>query len=151
MHNFIEVNRSVHILNEPTMFLSNHSSSLSWLEESSTNLPMASDLFTQLHRGMNENQIRTCKRAHIILRVLYIVSACTVITAAILAILSGLGSLGNIFIIIYTMFLSCLLCCTEMGLPYLSRLSAVNFGFLYTLIGRIIFVCKYPTNSSIIV
>ncbi len=47
---------------------------------------------------------------------------------------------GLVFFAIYVFFFALLICCFELGLSFSARFIAVNFGFLYSISGRIIFL-----------
>jgi len=83
--------------------------------------------------------LRQMQRYHLALRLLYMGAAVFLSTAAALSI-ANQSDLGLIFFAFYVLFFSAILCCFEVALTMVSRMIAVNFGFLYTLTGRIVFV-----------
>jgi hypothetical protein len=87
---------------------------------------------------MTDQELKDVKKAHMILRVLYIAVAVCMSAAAFLA-LAG-ASFSSFFIAGYVFFFSALLCCFETGLGMIARGIAVNFGFMYSAFGRFVFV-----------
>jgi hypothetical protein len=108
---------------------------------------------------IDEATLAQMQKAHTAVRVLYI-TACVIMGAAAgLALTpasstanSGAASttlgantgtsnnIGSIFFAIYVLGFCFLMCCFEVGLNMFSTVLAVNFGFLYTLSGRLIFL-----------
>ena len=76
---------------------------------------------------------------HLVLRILYGLVATLMAIAAALS-LQNQTNIGKGFFAVYTMIFCLLICCFELGLSAIARTLAVNFGFLYTLHGRIIFI-----------
>lgn len=79
------------------------------------------------------------QRAHLVLRLLYI-SASTFI-----GVVAGLSMIGEthistLFFTVYILFFCLMICCFECAFSGAAHFIAVNFGFLYTMIGRLAFV-----------
>lgn len=83
--------------------------------------------------------LRDMKRWHLYLRLLYMLAACFLGLAGGL-ILAAAPSITQFFFCFYVMFFALILCCFEIGLDSVGRLIAVNFGFLYTIPGRLGFL-----------
>ena len=108
---------------------------------------------------IDEATLAQMRKAHTAVRVLYI-TACVIMGAAAgLALTpssstsnSGSASttlgantgtsnnIGSIFFAIYVLGFCLLMCCFEVGLNMFSTVLAINFGFLYTLSGRLVFL-----------
>lgn len=89
---------------------------------------------------MSEVEIKQCRMAYLIMRVMYIISATLTATAAILALVTvALTSPTIVFISFYIFVFSILICCFEFGTGFIAKLISVNFGFMYTVGGRIFF------------
>jgi hypothetical protein len=73
-----------------------------------------------------------------LLRLCFIICAALMITAGVLSLSSA--SLSNIFIALYIIFFGSLICCFELAFVGVSRWIAQNFGFLYTKLGRVLFL-----------
>jgi hypothetical protein len=87
---------------------------------------------------MTDQELKEVKRAHIVLRVLYIITSGCMAAAAFLA-LAG-ANFSVFFIAGYVFFFSALLCCFETGLGVIAQCIAINFGFMYSTFGRILFI-----------
>lgn len=83
--------------------------------------------------------LKQMQRWHLALRVLYICSSVFLAVAAGLS-LTGQSDLGLIFMAIYVLFFSAMICCFEFALNAVAKIIAVNFGFMYTLTGRTVFI-----------
>mmetsp|Transcript_9862 Transcript_9862/g.14697 ORF Transcript_9862/g.14697 Transcript_9862/m.14697 type:complete len:242 (+) Transcript_9862:114-839(+) len=88
---------------------------------------------------IEEETLKEMQKWHIALRLSYIISAILMGVMAGLSLVSQ-KDLGLIFFAFYVIFFSLLLCCFEVALSFISRWIAVNFGFLYTLAGRLTFI-----------
>mmetsp|Transcript_32732 Transcript_32732/g.55187 ORF Transcript_32732/g.55187 Transcript_32732/m.55187 type:complete len:232 (+) Transcript_32732:40-735(+) len=84
-------------------------------------------------------ELENMKKYHLALRLLYMGSAVFMATAGALS-LQSQSDLGLAFFAFYVMFFSAMICCFEVGMNAISRLIAVNFGFMYTFWGRLIFL-----------
>lgn len=76
---------------------------------------------------------------HLFLRLMYIAAAIFMSFAAALS-LAGQSDLGKAFFAIYVMIFCTLICCFEAALSAIARVLAINFGFLYTMYGRLAFI-----------
>lgn len=83
--------------------------------------------------------LRDMKRWHLYLRIAYMIAAIILGLAGGLELASSPG-LGQFFFAFYVLFFSLLICCFEVGLDSISRLIAINFGFLYTVVGKVAFL-----------
>jgi len=83
--------------------------------------------------------VKEMQKYHLALRIGYIVAAAMMGTASVLKLL-GSPDLGQAFFSIYIFVFAVLICCFEVALTMVSRMIAINFGFLYSLIGRAIFL-----------
>mmetsp|Transcript_70948 Transcript_70948/g.139343 ORF Transcript_70948/g.139343 Transcript_70948/m.139343 type:complete len:242 (+) Transcript_70948:78-803(+) len=104
--------------------------------------PAAAAPKTPINTDMSDVDPETMKnmqRHHLALRVLYIGAAVFLSTAAALS-LQSQNDLGLIFFAFYVLFFSAIICCFEVALTAIARLIAVNFGFMYTLWGRLTFI-----------
>eukprot|EP00286_Rhodomonas_abbreviata_P021530 CAMPEP_0181296702 /NCGR_PEP_ID=MMETSP1101-20121128/4845_1 /TAXON_ID=46948 /ORGANISM="Rhodomonas abbreviata, Strain Caron Lab Isolate" /LENGTH=227 /DNA_ID=CAMNT_0023401585 /DNA_START=52 /DNA_END=735 /DNA_ORIENTATION=+ len=88
---------------------------------------------------MDPSELKEMQNWHLALRILYMGAAGFLATAAALS-LQNQKDLGLIFFAFYVMFFSTMICCFEVALQTISRLIAVNFGFMYSFWGRIIFL-----------
>jgi len=79
------------------------------------------------------------QRWHLILRVSYFASAALLGLAGGL-LLSKSPTIGQFFFAVYVMWFALLICCFEIGLSCVARLIAINFGFLYTMPGKLAFL-----------
>ena len=101
------------------------------------------------------------QKAHWAMRILYMTACIIMGAAAGLSLVpstsstSGAGSasatisqnqgtatnnVGTAFFAVYVLFFCLLMCCFEVGINMFSSVLAINFGFLYTLSGRLLFV-----------
>ena len=76
---------------------------------------------------------------HLILRCCYVVSVIFMAVSAGLS-LVGQTDLGKIFFALYVLLFCTLICCQEVALNAILRIIAMNFGFLYTFLGKITFI-----------
>lgn len=76
---------------------------------------------------------------HLALRICYVLAASFMAVSAALS-LSGQKNLGEAFFGVYVIFFAVLICCFECALSVVARILAVNFGFMYTSYGRVIFI-----------
>jgi hypothetical protein len=92
---------------------------------------------------IEEETLKQMGKYHLALRVLYILAALSMSVAAAFS-LNGQTNLGPIFFAVYVMLFCTLICCFECALSAVARILAINFGFMYTIYGRlafILFVC----------
>lgn len=88
---------------------------------------------------MEEEELKEMGKYHLALRVLYITAATFMGVAAGLSFV-GQTHLGKLFFAVYVIVFCILICCFECALSFVARLLAVNFGFMYTIYGRLIFI-----------
>jgi len=88
---------------------------------------------------IEKETLEQMQKWHIAVRVFYMVAAILMCTAAVLS-LQNQTNLGLVFFGVYTIFFSTMICCFEFALNVIARLIAVNFGFMYTLTGRLVFL-----------
>ncbi|KAJ1401725.1 hypothetical protein B484DRAFT_457913, partial [Ochromonadaceae sp. CCMP2298] len=88
---------------------------------------------------MDPVMVAEMRKFHLSLRICYMAASIFMATAAALS-LANQTDLGLAFFAFYVLFFSAMICCFEVGMSAISRLIAVNFGFMYTLTGRVIFV-----------
>lgn len=50
------------------------------------------------------------------------------------------NNVSKIFFAVYVLFFCLIICCFECGLDAIAKILAVNFGFLYTMVGRCFFI-----------
>ena len=84
-------------------------------------------------------EIKQIQKYHLILRVCYMITAILMGVASVLT-LNGAG-IATVFICGYVFFFALLICCFELGLKAVAQMIASNFGFMYSLVGRIALVC----------
>jgi hypothetical protein len=87
---------------------------------------------------MSEEDFSKMKKWSLALRVLYMCVSILMAAAAALA-LNG-ASLGTVFIALYVFFFAIIICCFELALSMVSIWISQNFGFMYTLTGKIGFI-----------
>lgn len=88
---------------------------------------------------IDEDTLRRMKNWHLCLRLSYMSAAIIMSAAAVLS-LQVQPDLGLAFFAVYVFVFAILIFCFEVNLSICSRPIAVNFGFLYTLPGRLIFL-----------
>lgn len=88
--------------------------------------------------NINPEELASMKKMSLILRVASAVVAIAMCTVAITEILKG-PDIDIFFLASYVMTFSLIICCFEAALPGISTIIASNFGFLYSLGGRIVF------------
>lgn len=86
---------------------------------------------------LTETELKEIKRAHMILRFLYIGVSVCMAAAAVLTL--GGASVQVFFIAGYVFFFSILMCCFETGFSFIAKGISVNFGFMYSTFGRVVF------------
>jgi hypothetical protein len=87
---------------------------------------------------VSPEELKELRKWEIILRVSFMICA---IAMGIIAFFSFAStSLGDFFVALYVLFFSVIICCYECALTGVSRWIAQNFGFMYTRIGRIVFI-----------
>mmetsp|Transcript_14317 Transcript_14317/g.21438 ORF Transcript_14317/g.21438 Transcript_14317/m.21438 type:complete len:214 (+) Transcript_14317:57-698(+) len=74
----------------------------------------------------------------LILRVLYMCISICMAAAAFLVLEKA--HISTVFIALYVFFFAILICCFELALTSVARWMAENFGFMYSLSGRLIFI-----------
>eukprot|EP01040_Poterioochromonas_malhamensis_P001116 gene1116-1184_t len=79
------------------------------------------------------------RQYHLALRLAYVASTVFMAVAAVLC-LEDSPDAGQVFMSGYVFFFAVLICCFEFALNSIARLIAVNFGFLYSLTGRVPFL-----------
>jgi len=88
---------------------------------------------------MDPDTLRRMKNWHILLRLSYMCAAIIMAAAAVLS-LEVQPDIGLAFFGVYVFVFSILIFCFEVNLSICARPLAVNFGFMYTLPGRAIFL-----------
>ena len=88
---------------------------------------------------IDELTLKRMQKYHLILRIGYTGASVFLAAAAVLS-LSNQEDFGLIFFAFYVFFFSILMCCFEFALTLVSRMIAENFGFMYTLTGRFLFI-----------
>jgi hypothetical protein len=88
---------------------------------------------------IEEATLKSMQNWHLALRLCYMSAAIFMGVAAGLS-LQSQKNLGLIFFALYVLFFSAVICCFEFNLQMIASGIAVNFGFLYTLTGRMIFL-----------
>jgi len=76
---------------------------------------------------------------HLLLRLSYMAAAIIMSAAAVVSLMNQTDT-GLAFFAVYVFAFSILICCFETSLPMISRFISINFGFLYTLTGRLVFL-----------
>lgn len=89
--------------------------------------------------GITPEQLKKIQMWGLILRVSYMVVSILMAAAAALMLQNG-PSLSIIFIALYVFFFAIIICCFEVALNVIAVWIAGNFGFLYTLFGRMLFM-----------
>ena len=107
-------------------------SDTSKLNNSSPNSNAVTDL------GMDEGEIAKMKKWGTAYRLYNIASTALMFAASILQLTST--DTATVFIAVYVFFFACLICCFEAAFRGVTRAIAQNFGFLYSRVGRIIFL-----------
>jgi len=100
----------------------------------------ASDANRSSEFVIEEQTLKDMQRWHLALRLLYMSAAILMAAAAVLAFENANSNIGVAFFAIYTIFFSVMICCFEFALNAVARLIAVNFGFMYSLLGRLLFL-----------
>jgi hypothetical protein len=90
--------------------------------------------------GIDEEELDKILYWSKILRVTFIVDSTLLVACAWYNILTLAHSLASNFLAVYLFFLSMLLCCYEIAIRQVALLIVTNFGFMYSLIGRAIFI-----------
>jgi len=88
---------------------------------------------------IDEQTLRRMKNWHLMLRLSYMAAAILMAAAAVIS-LEIQSDVGLAFFAVYVFAFSILIFCFEVNLSICSRPLAVNFGFLYTLPGRLLFL-----------
>jgi hypothetical protein len=88
--------------------------------------------------GVSPEELKKIQMWGLILRVSYMCASILMAAAAALT-LQGAG-LSVVFIAIYVFFFAIIICCFELALNVVAIWIAQNFGFLYTLLGRMLFI-----------
>ena len=84
--------------------------------------------------------VQQMKKFHTFLRVGFIVTSIMMALAASLTLQSGTNA-STAFIAFYVFFFAVVMFCFECGLKSVAKLISSNFGFMYTLSGRFLFLC----------
>lgn len=84
----------------------------------------------------SEEEIKKIKKYHLFLRIAYMASAFMMSVGAVLS-LNGAG-ISTAFIAFYVLFFAVLIFCFECGLKAVSTIIARNFGFMYSMAGRLV-------------
>lgn len=92
----------------------------------------------ELESEIPPEELASMKQMHSILRISNIVVAIAICTVAVVEILNG-PDIDIFFLACYVITFSVLICCFEAALPGISNIIATNFGFLYTLPGKLAF------------
>jgi hypothetical protein len=88
--------------------------------------------------GISPEELKKIQMWGLILRVSYMCASILMAAAAALAIQNG--GLSIVFIALYVFFFAIIICCFEVALNVVALWIAQNFGFMYTLLGRILFI-----------
>jgi hypothetical protein len=88
---------------------------------------------------LSPEDVVAMNRYHMYLKIGYMGAALLMAISAGLS-LTGQSDIGKAFFGIYVIFFCAMICCFEVGLSFLMKYLAVNFGFLYTMPGRTFFV-----------
>lgn len=88
--------------------------------------------------GVTPEELKKIQMWGLILRVSYMCASVLMAAAAALAIQDG--GLSIVFIALYVFFFAIIICCFEVALNVVALWIAQNFGFMYTLLGRILFI-----------
>ena len=86
-----------------------------------------------------DEDLAQMKKYHLGLRVLFIMSSIMMAAGAVTTWQSG-TNMASAFICVYIFFFAILVCCFECGLKVVAQMIAANFGFMYTLVGRFLFM-----------
>lgn len=87
---------------------------------------------------ISEEELKNIKKFSYMLRIGFMICASLMLVTGFLSLSSS--SLGDIFIALYVIFFAILICCFELAFSGISRWIAQNFGFMYTKIGRMLFI-----------
>lgn len=87
---------------------------------------------------IDPDEVERMEKFHRILRVGFMAISILMATAACLKLEST--GIATVFIALYVFVFSILICCFELSLSPISRWIAMNFGFLYSFTGRILFL-----------
>lgn len=88
---------------------------------------------------IDEQTLRRMKNWHLLLRISYMAAAIIMSAAAVIS-LEIQSDLGLAFFAVYVFVFAILIFCFEVNLSICARPLAINFGFLYTLPGRLLFL-----------
>lgn len=88
---------------------------------------------------IEEETLKQMRNWHLALRLAYVASTVLMCVASVLA-LQNNPDASVVFFSGYVFCFAVLICCFEFALNSISRLIAVNFGFMYTLSGRMVFL-----------
>lgn len=126
-----------HLQQEMGIPTSNSNSSPGWAQDQESGQRTASAANDDL--VISEDRKAAINKAHTWVRVLYIIAAILLGAGAVLSLMTQ-KDVGLIFFAFYVFFFALLICCFELGLSVSARFIAVNFGFLYSLSGRMLFL-----------
>ena len=82
--------------------------------------------------------LKQMQRWSLILRVGYM--GISIFMAAAAVLILEKANISTLFIALYVFFFSIIICCFELALKGIAKWMAENFGFMYTLTGRILFI-----------
>lgn len=88
--------------------------------------------------NIDPEELEKMKKYSIALRLSFMVISVLMATAACLKLENA--SISTAFIALYVFFFSFIMCCFELALKQVAQWLSMNFGFLYTLSGRILFL-----------
>lgn len=88
--------------------------------------------------GVTPEELKKIQMWGLILRVAYMCASILMAAAAALTIQKA--GLSVIFIALYVFFFAIIICCFEVALNVIALWIAQNFGFMYTLLGRMLFI-----------
>lgn len=91
-----------------------------------------------LQLDITPEELKEMRKYSLYLRGAFAICAALMILVALLNLTAS--SLGDLFIAIYVFFFGIVICCYEIAFAGISRWIAQNFGFMYTKIGRILFI-----------
>ena len=92
----------------------------------------------EIEAQLDPDDLAMMKKFRIALRVGFGITGGSMTVTAVFRILTG-PDIETFFLAMYVIMFSIIMWCFECGLPGIDRLIATNFGFLYSMAGRIIF------------
>jgi hypothetical protein len=88
--------------------------------------------------NISPEELKMMEKYGLFLRISFVVVSILMASAACVEL--GGTDVATAFIALYVLFFSIIICCFELALSFVSKWIATNFGFLYSLSGRVLFL-----------